>query len=83
MMNIFPNKKVIVTGAGEGIGLGICRAFAERGAFVALNDVRADVARQMAEEMNEEQRMAWDEVYEPKNQQLLDENPTGEDLYRS
>lgn len=51
-MSKFVNKNVIVTGAGEGIGLGICRAFAEAGAFVALNDIRADVAHQMASEMN-------------------------------
>ena len=53
-MSNFVNKNIIVTGAGEGIGLGICRAFAERGAFVALNDVRADLARQMAAHINEE-----------------------------
>lgn len=48
----FAGKYAVVTGAGEGIGLGICQALAERGAIVALNDIRGDVAAQAAQEIN-------------------------------
>ncbi|MEO0565564.1 MAG: SDR family oxidoreductase, partial [Chloroflexota bacterium] len=51
-MNDFSRKYALVTGAGEGIGLGICRALAQRGAIVALNDVRGDVAEDAAKAIN-------------------------------
>lgn len=41
-----------MTGAGEGIGLGIARALAQAGATVALNDIRAEVAEQAAATIN-------------------------------
>lgn len=53
-MNEFDGKNAIVTGAGEGVGLGICQALAKAGARVGLNDIRADLARQMASEINEQ-----------------------------
>ncbi|MXV53163.1 SDR family oxidoreductase [Pedobacter sp. HMF7647] len=40
----FNNKVVIVTGAGQGIGFGICQALSEKGARVILNDLDADLA---------------------------------------
>ena len=51
-MNDFKNKYVIVTGAGQGIGYGLCEAFAQRGAIVALNDIDADLAQTAAQKIN-------------------------------
>lgn len=39
MQDTFRNKAAIVTGAGQGIGLEICRALAAQGASVVLNDL--------------------------------------------
>ncbi len=50
------NKVAIVTGAAQGIGLGIALELAERGARVALNDVADDVAdkaKELAEKGHE------------------------------
>lgn len=51
-MSAFAGKTVFVTGAGMGIGFGLCRAFAEAGAVVALNDVNEELARAAAEKIN-------------------------------
>lgn len=53
-MSRFKDKKILVTGAGSGIGFGICRCFAREGAIVALNDVNAELAQQAAEQLNTE-----------------------------
>ena len=45
-MDKFKDKAVLVTGAGVGIGYEICREFAQEGAFVALNDINANLANQ-------------------------------------
>lgn len=50
----FKDYAVIVTGAGRGIGFGLCMAFAQAGANVALNDIDADAAQKAAETINTE-----------------------------
>ena len=51
-MSQFKDKKVVVTGAGQGIGYGICQAFAEKGAVVALNDLVPELAQEATEKIN-------------------------------
>ena len=45
-MNLFKNKVAIVTGAGQGIGLEICRQLAGQGASVVLNDIEKSLAEE-------------------------------------
>jgi NAD(P)-dependent dehydrogenase (short-subunit alcohol dehydrogenase family) len=47
----FNGKVAIVTGAGQGIGLAICRSLADAGAKVILNDIDAGLAERAAEEI--------------------------------
>ena len=42
------NKVAIVTGAGSGFGEGIARRYAEEGAKVVVNDIRAEAAKRVA-----------------------------------
>jgi len=51
MSNRLEGKVTIVTGAGSGIGRGIALAFAREGAKVVVNDVHAENARSVAEEI--------------------------------
>lgn len=48
------DKTVIVTGSGRGIGRAIVDRLASEGAFVAVNDIDEDSARQAAEEIQNE-----------------------------
>jgi 3-oxoacyl-[acyl-carrier protein] reductase len=52
-MTPFTDQKVLVTGAGAGIGYGLCRKFAEAGAIVALNDVNSQLAADAARRLND------------------------------
>lgn len=47
-MDNFDGRAIFVTGAGTGIGFGLCQAFATAGAIVALNDVDKRVAEEAA-----------------------------------
>jgi 3-oxoacyl-[acyl-carrier protein] reductase len=53
-MSSFQNKSVIVTGAGQGIGLCICKHLARAGAHVLLNDLDPKLAEQAAAQVREE-----------------------------
>lgn len=46
-------RRALITGAGQGIGLGIAKTFAAAGAEVAINDVVADRAAQVVGEITE------------------------------
>ncbi|WP_161887929.1 SDR family NAD(P)-dependent oxidoreductase [Pontibacter russatus] len=50
----FKDKVAIVTGAGQGIGLQICRQLAGAGASVVLNDLDADLAESAARQIETE-----------------------------
>ncbi len=46
---VLENQVAIVTGAGQGIGLEICRHLASRGANVVLNDIEEGLAKEAAD----------------------------------
>lgn len=48
MSQRFTGKTAIVTGAGQGIGLEICRKLINEGAYVVLNDLKKNLAEQAA-----------------------------------
>ena len=53
MSSEFTNKVVFVTGAGIGIGFALCKAFAQAGATVALNDLDLALATKSAQAIND------------------------------
>ena len=54
MSNTYTQQVVIVTGAGAGIGFALCKAFAQAGATVALNDLNPTLAKSAAQQINDE-----------------------------
>ena len=51
-------KRALVTGAGIGIGQGIATVLAEQGALVAVADLDADTARNVADDIGESRSLA-------------------------
>lgn len=49
----FSNKVAIVTGAGQGIGLEICRRLVKEGAAVILNDIDQQLSKQAAKDIQQ------------------------------
>ena len=54
MSGKFKNQVAIVTGAGQGIGLEICRQLAALGASVILNDIEVSLAEEAARSVQKE-----------------------------
>lgn len=52
-MSAFSEKAVLVTGAGTGIGYALCKAFAQAGALVGLNDIDPALSHRAAQQINE------------------------------
>lgn len=51
-MNRLTDKVALVTGAAQGIGEGIARAFAQEGATVILSDINHNLGKTIADELN-------------------------------
>lgn len=51
---MFEKSVVVVTGGAQGIGEGIVRAYAQRGAKVVIADVNVELGHQLAQECNEQ-----------------------------
>ncbi|MBX3575168.1 MAG: SDR family oxidoreductase [Mesorhizobium sp.] len=64
-------RVVVVTGAGDGIGMGLCEAFVDQGATVVVSDVDADAAARTAHRLNATS-MQCDVSDERQLQELID-----------
>ncbi|ANS74137.1 3-ketoacyl-ACP reductase [Paenibacillus yonginensis] len=78
----FANKKVVVTGAGQGIGKGVAEAYAKAGAYVILADIDAELGAAAAAAIRQEGGQAEFVVCDVKSEvsvQALMEQAAGED----
>ncbi|MDQ1426051.1 MAG: hypothetical protein QOD72_3549, partial [Acidimicrobiaceae bacterium] len=50
-MNRLEGKVALITGGGSGLGQAIARRYAEEGADVIVNDIRAEAAERVADEV--------------------------------
>src|SRR3546814_8696469 len=49
----FEGRVAFITGAASGIGFGLARALAERGALIAITDVRAEAIAEAAHSLSD------------------------------
>ena len=68
----FDNKRVIVTGAGQGFGEAIARGFASKSARVMVTDIDADAAQAVADELDGALAFGLDVTSEDAHRELAD-----------
>jgi meso-butanediol dehydrogenase / (S,S)-butanediol dehydrogenase / diacetyl reductase len=80
-VSVFAGQVVVVTGGARGLGRGISRAFAERGADVVLCDVNEagakETARALSEQSGREVTASGTDVSDPEQVTALIANVTG------
>ena len=51
-MGKYSNKTVVITGAGRGLGAGLCRQFGKAGAFIVGCDINPSDLKQLGAELD-------------------------------